>query len=355
MLRSTGGIARDRAGVEVRDVHNSHYGRMCPIETPEGPSVGLITSLATYAKVDQYGFIITPYFVVKLDENGKKYVSEDIVYLSADDEEGKTIAAASTKIDENGYILEDKVIGRFNGETEMFSKERVDYMDISPKQIVSVAAACVPFLEHDDATRALMGANMQRQAVPIINPESPIVGTGMEYRAAKDSGSALIAQASGVVEYVDAKKIIIKEDTGHITRYDLYQFLRSNSATAIMHRPIVSAGERVDAGDIIADGQSMKDGELALGRNVRVAFMTWEGYNFEDAVIMSEKMVYDDVYTSLHIDEFEIDARDTKLGPEEFTYEIPNVKEESKRNLDANGIIIPGSFQGIQTDSRTEC
>ena len=339
----TGGIARDRAGVEVRDVHNSHYGRMCPIETPEGPSVGLITSLATYAKVDQYGFIITPYFVVKLDENGVKYVSEDIVYLSADDEEGKTIAAASTKIDENGYILEDKVIGRFNGETEMFSKDRVDYMDISPKQIVSVAAACVPFLEHDDATRALMGANMQRQAVPIINPESPIVGTGMEYRAAKDSGSALIAQGSGVVEYVDAKKIIIKEDTGHIMRYDLYQFLRSNSATAIMHRPIVSAGERVDAGDIIADGQSMKDGELALGRNVRVAFMTWEGYNFEDAVIMSEKMVYDDVYTSLHIDEFEIDARDTKLGPEEFTYEIPNVKEESKRNLDANGIIIPGS------------
>ena len=339
----TGGIARDRAGVEVRDVHNSHYGRMCPIETPEGPSVGLITSLATYAKVDQYGFIITPYFVVKLDENGVKYVSEDIVYLSADDEEGKTIAAASTKIDENGYILEEKVIGRFNGETEMFSKDRVDYMDISPKQIVSVAAACVPFLEHDDATRALMGANMQRQAVPIINPESPIVGTGMEYRAAKDSGSALIAQGSGVVEYVDAKKIIIKEDTGHIMRYDLYQFLRSNSATAIMHRPIVSAGERVDAGDIIADGQSMKDGELALGRNVRVAFMTWEGYNFEDAVIMSEKMVYDDVYTSLHIDEFEIDARDTKLGPEEFTYEIPNVKEESKRNLDANGIIIPGS------------
>ncbi len=339
----TGGIARDRAGVEVRDVHNSHYGRMCPIETPEGPSVGLITSLATYAKVDQYGFIITPYFVVKLDENGNKYVSEDIVYLSADDEEGKTIAAASTKIDEKGYILEDKVIGRYNGETEMFSKDRVDYMDISPKQIVSVAAACVPFLEHDDATRALMGANMQRQAVPIINPESPIVGTGMEYRAAKDSGSALIALGSGVVEYVDAKKIIIKEDTGHMQRYDLYQFLRSNSATAIMHRPIVSVGERVDAGDIIADGQSMKDGELALGRNVRVAFMTWEGYNFEDAVIMSEKMVYDDVYTSLHIDEFEIDARDTKLGPEEFTYEIPNVKEESKRNLDANGIIIPGS------------
>lgn len=339
----TGGIARDRAGVEVRDVHNSHYGRMCPIETPEGPSVGLITSLATYAKVNAYGFIETPYFVVKLDENGEKYVSDDIVYLSADDEEGKTIAAASTKLDEKGHIIEDKVIGRYNGETEMFSKDRVDFMDISPKQIVSVAAACVPFLEHDDATRALMGANMQRQAVPIINPESPIVATGMEYRAAKDSGSALIATASGVVEYVDAKKIIVKEDTGHMKQYNLYQFLRSNSATAIMHRPIVTVGERIDEGDIIADGQSMKDGELALGRNVRVAFMTWEGYNFEDAVIMSEKMVYDDVYTSLHIDEFEIECRDTKLGPEEFTYEIPNVREESKKNLDANGIIIPGS------------
>ena len=339
----TGGIARDRAGVEVRDVHNSHYGRMCPIETPEGPSVGLITSLATYAKVNEYGFIETPYFVVKTDENGEKVVTEEIVYLSADDEEGKAIAASSTKLDEAGHIVEERVIGRFNGETEIVSRDRVDYMDISPKQIVSVAAACVPFLEHDDATRALMGANMQRQAVPIINPESPIVGTGMEYRAAKDSGSALIATESGVVEYVDAKKIIIKEDTGRIKRYDLYQFLRSNSATAIMHRPIVSVGERIDAGDIIADGQSMKDGELALGRNVRVAFMTWEGYNFEDAVIMSEKMVYDDVYTSLHIDEFEIDCRDTKLGPEEFTYEIPNVKEESKRNLDANGIIIPGS------------
>jgi DNA-directed RNA polymerase subunit beta len=216
-------------------------------------------------------------------------------------------------------------------------------MDVSPQQIVSVAAACVPFLEHDDATRALMGANMQRQAVPIINPESPIVGTGMEYRAAKDSGSALICLRDGIVEYVDAKKILVKEDDGQTRKYELYQFLRSNSATAIMQRPIVSVGERVEKGDVIADGQSMKNGELALGRNVRIAFMTWEGYNFEDAVIMSEKMVYDDYYTSLHIDEFEIEARDTKLGAEEFTYEIPNVKEESKRNLDANGIIIPGS------------
>ena len=339
----TGGIARDRAGVEVRDVHNSHYGRMCPIETPEGPSIGLITSLATYAKVNEYGFIETPYFEVKKDENGRKYVSEDRVYLSADEEEGYVIASASTKLDEQGHIIEEKVIGRVNGETEMVDPDTVDYMDVSPKQIVSVAAACVPFLEHDDATRALMGANMQRQAVPIINPESPIVGTGMEHKAAKDSGSALIATMPGIVQYVDAKKIIIKEDSGDMHRYDLYQFLRSNSATAIIQRPIVQPGERVERGDIIADGQSMKDGELALGRNVRIAFMTWEGYNFEDAVIMSEKMVYDDVYTSIHIDEFSVECRDTKLGKEEFTYEIPNVKDETKKNLDERGIIIPGT------------
>ncbi len=339
----TGGIARDRAGVEVRDVHNSHYGRMCPIETPEGPSIGLITSLATYAKVNEYGFIETPYFVVKLDKNGRKYVSTEQVYLSADKEEGLVIASASTKLDAEGHIIEERVIGRRNGETEMVDPEEVDYMDVSPKQIVSVAAACVPFLEHDDATRALMGANMQRQAVPIINPESPIVGTGMEYKAAKDSGSALIATMPGIVEYVDAKKIIVKEDSGEMHKYDLYQFLRSNSATAIMQRPIVKPGERIDRGDIIADGQSMKDGELALGRNVRIAFMTWEGYNFEDAVIMSEKMVYDDVYTSIHIDEFSVECRDTKLGKEEFTYEIPNVKEETKKNLDERGIVIPGT------------
>ena len=340
----TGGIARDRAGVEVRDVHNSHYGRMCPIETPEGPSIGLITSLATYAKVNEYGFIEVPYFAVKKDANGINTLDpNDIKYLSADDEEGQIIAAANSKLDENYHFVDEKVIARSNGETVIVDSSTVTYMDVSPKQVVSVAAACVPFLEHDDATRALMGANMQRQAVPIINPESPIVGTGMEYRAAKDSGSALIALQPGVVEYVDAKKILVKEDNGNIRRYDLYQFLRSNSATAIMQRPIVKVGEKIDAGDVIADGQSMKDGELALGRNVRIAFMTWEGYNFEDAVIMSEKMVYDDVYTSLHIDEFEIEARETKLGPEEFTNEVPNVKPEARKNLDANGIIIPGS------------
>jgi len=339
----SGGIARDRAGVEVRDVHNSHYGRMCPIETPEGPSIGLITSLATYAKVNEYGFIESPYFIAKRDENGRKYISEEIEYLSADKEDTKVIASASTKLDSEGHILDEKVIGRRKGETEMVEPDEVDYMDVSPKQIVSVAAACVPFLEHDDATRALMGANMQRQAVPIINPESPIVGTGMEYRAAKDSGSALVALRDGVVQYVDAKKIIVKEDSGEMHRYDLYQFLRSNSATAIMQRPIVKPGERIERGDIIADGQSMKNGELALGRNVRIAFMTWEGYNFEDAVIMSEKMVYDDVYTSLHIDEYSVECRDTKLGPEEFTYEVPNVKDESKKDLDAHGIIRVGA------------
>ncbi len=338
-----GGIARDRAGVEVRDVHNSHYGRMCPIETPEGPSIGLITSLATYAKANEYGFIETPYLLVKTDDNGIKYVSDEKVYLSADKEEGAIIASASTRIDENGRILDEKVIGRVNGETEIVAPNQVQYMDVSPKQIVSVAAACVPFLEHDDATRALMGANMQRQAVPIIAPDSPIVGTGMEYKAAKDSGSACVAIMPGFVEFVDSKKIIIKEIDGNIRTYDLYQFLRSNSATAVIQRPIVRAGEYVERGDILADGQSMQNGELALGRNVRVAFMTWEGYNFEDAVIMSERMVYDDYYTSLHIDEFQTEARDTKLGKEEFTSEIPNVGEEMKKNLDAYGIIIPGS------------
>ena len=339
----TGGIARDRAGVEVRDVHNSHYGRMCPIETPEGPSIGLITSLATYAKVNDFGFIESPYFVVKMGADGQKYVSDEIRYLSADEENGVVIASASTQLDDAGHIVPEKVIARRDGETEMCLKEEVDYMDISPKQIVSVAAACVPFLEHDDATRALMGANMQRQAVPIINPESPIVGTGMEYRAAKDSGSALICELHGYVEYVDAKVIKVREDNGYLHEYKLYQFLRSNSATAVMQRPIVSVGEEVDRGDIIADGQSMKNGELALGRNVRVAFMTWDGYNYEDAVIMSEKMVYDDVYTSLHIDEYSIEARDTKLGKEEFTTEIPNVSADMISHLDANGIVIPGT------------
>ena len=339
----SGGIARDRAGVEVRDVHYTHYGRMCPIETPEGPSIGLITSLATYAKVNSLGFIESPYFKVGVDKDGKKIVTDEIVYLTANDEDSLVIAAANTNLDSEGHIIDEKVIGRRHGETEFVYPDEIDYMDVSPKQIISVATSTIPFLEHDDATRALMGANMQRQAVPIINPESPIVGTGIEHKAAHDCGSAIIAEKDGVVEYVDAKKIIIKEDDGTLHTYDTYQFLRSNQDTAILQKPIVRCGEVVEAGDIIADGQSMQNGELALGRNVRIGFMTWDGYNFEDAVIMNEKMVKEDIYTSIHIDQYEIETRDTKLGKEEITREIPNVGQDALKYLDADGIIIPGA------------
>ena len=339
----TGGIARDRAGVEVRDVHNSHYGRMCPIETPEGPSIGLITSLATYAKANEFGFIETPYLKLVLDANGRKVVSDEIVYLSADKEEGVVIASASTALDAEGHIIEERVLGRRGGEAEIVSPEEVDYIDVSPKQVVSVAASCIPFLEHDDATRALMGANMQRQAVPIISPEAPIVGTGMEYYAAKDSGSACVATFGGIVEYVDAKKIVVREDDGNLHTYKMYQFLRSNSSTTIWQRPIVKVGERIERGDVLADGQSMQNGELALGRNVRVGFMTWEGYNYEDAVIMNEKLVMDDVYTSVHIEEYQLESRDTKLGKEEITRDISGVNPDMLKYLDEDGIIIPGT------------
>ncbi len=342
----TGGIARDRAGVEVRDVHHSHYGRMCPIETPEGPSIGLITSLATYASVNRFGFIETPYLKVITEEvNGelRSKVTDELVRLSADAEEDFIIASASTQLDKDGYITEENVIARRKGEPEVVKPSHVDFMDVSPKQIISAASSCIPFLEHDDASRALMGANMQRQAVPIINPEAPIVGTGMEYHAAHDCGSAVVAQCDGVVEYVDAKVIRIKETTGFLKDYNLYQYIRSNQDTAILQRPIVEVGEVVNRGDIIADGQSMRNGELALGRNVRIGFMTWDGYNFEDAVIMNENLVKEDVYTSIHIDEYEIDTRDTKLGKEEITREIPNVSSEAVKFLDANGIIIKGT------------
>ena len=339
----SGGIARDRAGVEVRDVHYTHYGRMCPIETPEGPSIGLITSLATYARVNELGFIESPYYKFTRDANGRKVVTNEIVYLTANDEDTLVIAAANTTLDEEGHIIDEKVIGRKHGETEFVDPDEVDYMDISPKQIISVATSTIPFLEHDDAVRALMGANMQRQAVPIINPESPIVGTGIEHKAAHDCGSAIVAECGGVVEYVDAKKIVIRENDGTLHTYNTYQFLRSNQDTAILQKPIVRVGEVVDAGDIIADGQSMQNGELALGRNVRIGFMTWDGYNFEDAVIMNEKMVREDIYTSIHIDQYEIETRDTKLGKEEITREIPNVSQEALKYLDADGIIIPGA------------
>ncbi len=350
-----GGIARDRAGTEVRDVHDTHYGRMCPIETPEGGSIGLITSLATYARVDKYGFIQTPYIKLQEDAQGKRYVpnvvkdengrypTDQLVYMTALQEQGHVIASASTHLDDNGYITDERVIGRINGETKVFNKDDIEYMDVSPKQVVSVAAACIPFLEHDDATRALMGSNMQRQAVPIIAPEAPIVGTGMEHTAAHDCGSAVIATNDGVVDYVDSKKIVIQEDNGYLHEYKLNSFLRSNASTTVWQRPIVKPGDVVNYGDIIADGQSMQNGELALGRNVRVAFMTWQGYNYEDAVIMSENLVKNDVYTSVHMEVHSIDCKTSKLGREEFTRDIDGVDEKSKRFLDERGIVIPGT------------
>ena len=379
----TGGIARDRAGVEVRDVHNTHYGRICPIETPEGPSIGLITSLATYGRVDQYGFIQTPYLKLdrsKKDENGKvipKVVSE-VVYLTADEEQDEIIASAATPLDEHGYLAEERVIGRENGETNVYNRDQITYMDVSPKQIVSVATATIPFLEHDDATRALMGANMQRQAVPLIKPESPIVGTGVEYRAAKDSGSVVVSDIDGIVSYVDANKIVItqkpeeKVKVGNKVLYDptkeftaesavllrnygmddskvfeLIKFNRSNQDTCILQKPLVKIGEVVEKGDIIADGSSTENGELALGRNVTVAFMTWDGYNYEDAIIMSEDLVRDDVFTSIHIDQYEIETREIKAAgtnyQEEITREVPNAGSEALKHLDAEGIVIVGS------------
>lgn len=371
----TGGLARDRAGVEVRDVHNSHYGRICPIETPEGPSIGLISSLATYGKVDQYGFIQTPYLLVTR-KDGKPVVTEEFKYLTADEEYDEVIASAATTLSKDGVILSENVIGRFRGETSMFEPEEVTFMDVSPKQIVSVATSTIPFLEHDDASRALMGANMQRQAVPLLKPESPIVGTGIEYRAAKDSGSVIVSQVTGFVTYADATKVIITQvpeqkimvgnnvlfdpnkpftyeiaktlkdyGMGESTTYNLIRFFRSNQDTCILQRPIVTTGEYVEKGDILADGPSTDKGELALGRNVTVAFMTWEGYNYEDAIIMSEDLVKEDVYTSIHIDEYEIETRELKTGSgrEEFTREVPNAGLDALKNLDERGIIIPGS------------
>ena len=333
-----GGLSRDRAGYEVRDVHPSHYGRICPIETPEGPNIGLISTLASYAKINRYGFIETPYRKVNhsiIDEN-------DVRYLTADEEKNYIIAQAKVKIGEDGRILDEQVIARHLGENIMAKPEEVDFIDISPKQIVSVATSCIPFLENDDATRALMGANMQRQAVPLLNPHTPFVGTGMEYQAARDSGAAVVAKKPGIVTYVDAKKIIVEEDEGP-HKYRLTKFAISNAGTCINHRPIVKVGDKVLKGQVLADGPSMEQGELALGQNVLVGFMTWNGYNYEDAVIMSERLVKEDVYTSIHIEEYSIECRDTKLGPEEITRDIPNVGEEARKNLNSEGIIMIGA------------
>ena len=335
-----GGLSRERAGFEVRDVHYSHYGRMCPIETPEGPNIGLINSLSTYARINEYGFIEAPYRRV---DKERGVVTDEIVYMTADEEDEYVIAQANEPLDEEGHFIDKKVSARYMDEILEVEAEKVDFMDVSPKQVVSVATAMIPFLENDDANRALMGSNMQRQAVPLLKPESPIVGTGMEYKAAKDSGVVVIAKESGVVEKVSSNEIVIRNDSGGRDVYRLLKFLRSNQGTCINQKPIVVKGERVEKGTVIADGPATSNGEIALGRNVLVGFMTWEGYNYEDAILISEKLVKEDIFTSIHIEEYEAEARDTKLGPEEITRDIPNVGEDALKDLDERGIIRIGA------------
>ena len=333
-----GGLSRDRAGVEVRDVNASHYGRICPIESPEGPNIGLITSLASYAKIDEYGFIMTPYRKV---ENCK--ITDDVVYLTEDEEQDYIISQSTVGTNDDNVITDSQVAARFRGENILAKPEQVDYIDVSPQQVVSITTSCIPFLEHDDATRALMGANMQRQAMPLLKTEAPLIGTGVEYIAAKDSGVCIVAKADGIVSYVDAKKIVVKNKEGEDTYY-LANFELANSGICNHQRPIVKVGDQVKAGEtILADGNSVDKGELALGKNVVVAFMTFNGYNYEDAVILNENLVKDDKYTSLHLEDYEIQCRETKLGPEEITRDIPNVSEEARKNLDENGIIAIGT------------
>ena len=336
-----GGLSRDRAGVEVRDVHDSHYGRICPIETPEGPNIGLITSLTTYARINKYGFIETPYR--KVGKDG--HVTDEIDYLTADIEDNYIIAQANEPLDENNRFINDRVSGRgINGENDIYPREKVEYMDVSPQQIVSVGASLIPFLENDDSTRALMGANMQRQAVPLLKSQAPIIATGIEHRAAKDSGVCVISKNAGEVVYVGDEKIRIKRDSdGEIDYYRLLKFRRANQGTTINQRPIVKLGEHVKANEIIADGPSTEQGELALGKNILIAFTTWEGYNYEDAMLLNEQLVMDDVLTSVHIEEHECEARETKLGAEEITKDIPNVGDDMKKNLDEKGVIRIGA------------
>lgn len=336
-----GGLSRERAGFEVRDVHDSHYGRICPIETPEGPNIGLIGSLAIYAKINKYGFIETPY--VKVVDGKADF--DQIDYLAADEEEGLFIAQADTKIGEDGSLLGD-VVCRFGHEIVSISGEKVDYLDISPKQVVSVSAGLIPFLEHDDANRALMGSNMQRQAVPLLRTEAPYIGTGLERKVAVDSGAVVISKTDGKVVYVDAQKIIIEDPEGKEHKYRLLNFERSNQSMCLHQTPLVSPGEEVKAGGVIADGPATKGGDLALGRNILMAFMPWEGYNYEDAILISDRLRKDDVFTSIHVEEYEIEARNTKLGDEEITREIPNISEEALRKLDSKGIITIGSEVG---------
>ena len=332
-----GGLSRDRAGMEVRDVNPSHYGRICPIETPEGQNIGLITSLASYARINEYGFIMTPYR--KVVDNK---ITDEIVYMTADEEEDYYISQATVDVDDEGYISSKTVPVRYNKDNMIVPREKVDYIDVSPSQIVSVTTSMIPFMEHDDANRTLMGANMQRQAVPLMITEAPIVGTGVEAAIARDSGCSVVCDIDGVVEYVDAKKIIVKGLEEKRT-YELVSYQRSNNETCYNQRPIVKKGEQVHKGEIIADGPSTDKGEIGLGKNLVVAFMTYNGYNYEDAVILNERIVRDDVLTSVHIEMKEIECRDTKLGPEEFTRDIPNISEDARKNLDENGIVRIGT------------
>ena len=335
-----GGLSRERAGFEVRDIHYTHYGRLCPIESPEGPNVGLISALSSFAIINEYGFVETPYR--KVDHATGK-VTDEVVYMPADEEDKYIIAQASEPLDKEGRFVNDRIKVRMREEITMVDKSRVDFVDVSPKQLVSVAAAMIPFVEHDDAKRSLMGANMQRQAVPLLMPEAPIVGTGIEYRAAKDSGITVTAKNAGVVEKVTGDEIVVRNNKDGLDTYRLRKFKRTNGGTCINQRPVVVRGEKVNEGDLLADGPSTKNGEMALGRNVLIAFTTWEGYNYEDAVLISERLVKEDVYTSIHIEEYDCECRDTKLGPEEITRDIPNVGDDVLKDLDENGIIRIGA------------
>ena len=343
-----GGLSRDRAGFEVRDVHYSHYGRMCPIETPEGPNIGLISYLASYAKINEYGFVEAPYRKVKkiYDENNnliEQVVTDEVEYMTADVEDEYVVAQANEPLDEGKHFIRPRVSARRRDEILEIDAEKVDYMDVSPRMMVSVATACIPFLENDDCNRALMGSNMQRQAVPLMVTQQPIVATGMEYKAATDSGTAVLAKSNGVVEKVDADHVVVRNEQGALEDYSLIKFARSNAGTCINQRPIVEVGETVTAGQVLADGPAMRNGEISLGKNALIGFMTWEGYNYEDAVLLNEKLVREDVYTSIHIEEYETEARDTKLGPEEITRDIPNVGDDALKDLDDRGIIRIGA------------
>ena len=338
-----GGLSRDRAGFEVRDVHYSHYGRMCPIETPEGPNIGLINSLACYARINQYGFVEAPYRKINHDDPQNPVVTDEVVYMTADEEDNYHVAQANEPLDAEGHFVHKNVSGRYREETQEYERKVFDYMDVSPKMVFSVATALIPFLENDDANRALMGSNMQRQAVPLLMTEAPVVGTGMEEKSAVDSGVCVVAEEGGVVERSASTEIVIRQDDGKLRTYKLTKFLRSNQSNCYNQRPIVFKGDRIEAGDVIADGPSTSNGEMALGKNPLIGFMTWEGYNYEDAVLLSERLVMDDVYTSVHIEEYEAEARDTKLGPEEITRDVPGVGDDALKDLDERGIIRIGA------------